>query len=118
MQWNMRIQDFAILIPLVAVGAVTAQSDLQSQCSHLSTLVSAHIRNVQSPRSAFIDVHGMNVSGIWNSVPFCRFQGLIPYPDNNSVLFEIWLPDNETYNGRYLSVGAFPFWTIGGLLTC
>ncbi|PLB46095.1 putative feruloyl esterase B precursor [Aspergillus steynii IBT 23096] len=47
----------------------------------------------------------MNVSGTWNSIPFCRLQGSIPYPINNSVLFELWLPDNETYNGRYLSVG-------------
>ncbi|OAG14565.1 tannase and feruloyl esterase [Alternaria alternata] len=40
-----------------------------------------------------------------NAASFCRVVGLMPYGPNNTLNFEVWLPENENYNGRYLSVG-------------
>lgn len=42
-----------------------------------------------------------------NAASFCRIEGKIPYGENNTLNFEIWLPDGETYNNRYLSVGMY-----------
>ncbi|KAH8423685.1 uncharacterized protein LDX57_001442 [Aspergillus melleus] len=100
----MRIQDLAALTYSFPAGEA-AQGKLEKQCSHLSGVVSSQLEDVQSLHSSFVDVHGMNVSGTLNSIPFCRLQGSVAYPSNNSVNFELWLPDNETYNGRYLSGG-------------
>ncbi|KAF2996736.1 hypothetical protein E8E13_006227 [Curvularia kusanoi] len=38
-----------------------------------------------------------------NTGPFCRVVGRIPYGANNTLNFEVWLPE-ERYNHRYLSV--------------
>ena len=42
-----------------------------------------------------------------NAASFCRVVGLMPYGPNNTLNFEVWLPENEKYNGRYLSVGTY-----------
>lgn len=42
-----------------------------------------------------------------NNAAFCRVIGAIPYGPNNTLNFEVWLPDAGIYNERYLSVGAY-----------
>ena len=42
---------------------------------------------------------------ISNTKPLCRVVGQIPYGENNTLNFEVWLPEAEDYNQRYLSVG-------------
>ena len=42
---------------------------------------------------------------ISNTKPLCRVVGQIPYGENNTLNFEVWLPEAESYNERYLSVG-------------
>lgn len=46
------------------------------------------------------------VSGT-NNVSFCRVMGRIAYgrQRNDTLNFELWLPDSSDYNERYLSVG-------------
>ncbi|KAI5862958.1 feruloyl esterase [Durotheca rogersii] len=41
------------------------------------------------------------------TIPTCRLVGRVPYGEkgNNSVIFELWLPSVEKYNGRFLVVG-------------
>jgi hypothetical protein len=46
-----------------------------------------------------------NLTGV-NNATFCRVLGQIPYGNNNTINFEVWLPETSEYNGRYLSVGA------------
>lgn len=50
-------------------------------------------------------VAAQNITEI-NTATFCRVVGLMPYGPNNTLNFEVWLPENENYNGRYLSVGT------------
>lgn len=40
-----------------------------------------------------------------NKIPFCRISAAQPYPTNNRVQFEVWLPDPNVYNNRFLVVG-------------
>lgn len=42
-----------------------------------------------------------------NNISLCRVVGTIAYGEsrNDTLTFELWLPDNTNYNGRYLSVG-------------
>lgn len=40
-----------------------------------------------------------------NTKPLCRVVGQIPYGENNTLNFEVWLPEAGSYNQRYLSVG-------------
>lgn len=41
-----------------------------------------------------------------NNATFCRVIGVMPYGSNNTLNFEVWLPEAERYNERYLSVGT------------
>ena len=42
---------------------------------------------------------------ISNTKPLCRVVGQIPYGENNTLNFEVWLPEADVYNERYISVG-------------
>ena len=46
-----------------------------------------------------------NITG--NKFALCRVTGTIAYGDNgnDTLNFELWLPDKSTYNGRYVAVG-------------
>ncbi|KAH7069862.1 putative feruloyl esterase B precursor [Paraphoma chrysanthemicola] len=48
-----------------------------------------------------------------NTASFCRILGQIPYGPNNTLNFEVWLPEAENYNERYLSIGNGGF---GGVI--
>ncbi|OJD29150.1 tannase and feruloyl esterase [Diplodia corticola] len=53
----------------------------------------------------FIDAFALNVSGTFNTRPFCRLASRLAYGSDDVLNFEVWLPDNVEYNGRYLAVG-------------
>ncbi|OQD88825.1 hypothetical protein PENANT_c003G04758 [Penicillium antarcticum] len=40
-----------------------------------------------------------------NQYAFCRVKGNIEYSGNKSLGFELWLPEQDSYNERYLVVG-------------
>ena len=90
---------------LALAGTQPSQQDSAARCDHLPDLIPS---NINSVKASFVEAHRVNESGVLNSVPFCRLSGSIPYTGNNSVLFEVWLPERESYNGRYLSVGISP----------
>lgn len=53
----------------------------------------------------FIDAFALNVSGTLNTRPFCRLASQLAYGSDDTLNFEVWLPDDVEYNGRYLAVG-------------
>lgn len=55
--------------------------------------------------ATFIAAGGLSVDGVNNTVPFCRIFATEKYALNNSVLYEVWLPEQAEYSGCYLSVG-------------
>lgn len=56
-----------------------------------------------------VAAHSLEVAGkvYNNTLPLCRVSGAINYGSNknDTLLFEVWLPDATRYNGRYISVG-------------
>ncbi|KAF3064991.1 hypothetical protein GL218_02558 [Daldinia childiae] len=55
--------------------------------------------------SSYIPENTLNITEKSNAYPLCRLFGKALYPENNSVIFELWLPTAEKYNGRFLVVG-------------
>ncbi|KAL0931100.1 feruloyl esterase [Colletotrichum truncatum] len=93
----------------LTVWLVTASSAAPSSstpdCAALADLVKTSVPALVAVESAFVAANTVNASSIFNTASFCRVNGTIPYPENNTVLFEVWLPEASSYNGRFLAVG-------------
>jgi hypothetical protein len=68
--------------------------------------------NVKILNATYVEAGAFNATGgapyqtTTNSFPCCRVFGLINVKDQSTVNFEILLPNERDYNGRYLAVGA------------
>ncbi|KAI1390757.1 feruloyl esterase [Hypoxylon trugodes] len=69
---------------------------LQKTGDHGATILNA----------SYVPESSLNVSGTLNTIPLCRLFGQVPYANNNSVGFELWLPTTEKYDGRIVVVGG------------
>jgi len=60
-------------------------------------------------RSTLIAEKTLNISSSLNTFAFCRVIAKIAYGSNanDTLNFEVWLPDPEDYNGRFMAVGKF-----------
>jgi hypothetical protein len=76
------------------------------QCSSLAACGTTFGEGVSIINATFIAASGLNVSGTLNNVSFCRVFAEVAYGDNDTVGFEVWLPDGTQYNGRFLAVGT------------
>ncbi|KAK2035051.1 tannase and feruloyl esterase [Colletotrichum zoysiae] len=90
---------------LLSSPRVLGSGDSSARCGILPDLITSSVSNLGSVEAAFVPTNSLNVSGTFNSVAFCRVNGSVPYPENNTVFFEVWLPDTAVYNGRFLAVG-------------
>ncbi|KAI0884285.1 feruloyl esterase [Annulohypoxylon maeteangense] len=94
---------------LLAVTAQALDHDTPWQAEECSKFASSFSKTSDIGRSILnathIPVKAVNISGTLNTLPLCRLFGQVPYPQNNSVIFELWLPAAEKYNGRFLVVG-------------
>ncbi|KAK2007652.1 tannase and feruloyl esterase [Colletotrichum eremochloae] len=90
-----------LLWPPHALGS----ANTSTSCDALPDLVKSSILTLGAVETAFVPINFLNVSGTFNSVAFCRVNGSVPYPENNTVFFEVWLPDTDVYNSRFLAVG-------------
>lgn len=56
-----------------------------------------------------VSAHALNLTGVegTNDIEICRIEGSMAYgaEKNNTLHFEVWLPESSAYKGRYLSVG-------------
>lgn len=57
--------------------------------------------------STWVPAGAKNVSGTFNAAAFCEVAGTVSYPTDNFVVFEVWLPEESEYNGRFLAVGEY-----------
>lgn len=55
--------------------------------------------------SFFVPVGSLNVSNITNIFALCQVTGKVKYGGNETLNFEIWLPDVNAYTGRFMAVG-------------
>ncbi|KAJ0331969.1 hypothetical protein COL922a_011647 [Colletotrichum nupharicola] len=86
-------------------ASIAAPSTGSPDCESLAEQVKASVPELTSVSSALVSANSLNISSVFNSASFCRFNGTVPYPENNTVLFEVWLPESGSYNGRFLAVG-------------
>ncbi|KAK1536563.1 tannase and feruloyl esterase [Colletotrichum costaricense] len=89
------------LLPTTSV----AKANFSTQCDSLPSLIASLASNIGVITTSSIPTHSLNVSGTFNQVAFCRVNGSVPYPENNNVFFEVWLPESIAYNDRFLAVG-------------
>jgi hypothetical protein len=52
-----------------------------------------------------IPIGGMVVSGVSNRVAFCEVVASVGYGGNETLNFQLWLPDTSIYEGRFMAVG-------------
>ncbi|KAK1598923.1 tannase and feruloyl esterase [Colletotrichum navitas] len=95
----------ALALLLLPPHAALGGANSSTSCDILPDLIRSSILTLGSVETAFVPTNSLNVSGTFNSVSFCRVNGSVPYPENNTVFFEVWLPDTDVYNGRFLAVG-------------
>ncbi|KAF9877424.1 feruloyl esterase [Colletotrichum karsti] len=86
-------------------SSTSALSVRSPSCDSLAELVKESVPGLTSVKSALVPANTLNISTVFNSASFCRVNGTVPYPENNTVLFEVWLPEASSYNGRFLAVG-------------
>ncbi|KAF2177075.1 tannase and feruloyl esterase [Zopfia rhizophila CBS 207.26] len=57
--------------------------------------------------STYVEAGGLNISltGQVNQFPFCRVYAQVAYGNNDTLNFEVWLPDAGSYNKRLMAVG-------------
>jgi hypothetical protein len=96
----------AILISSHLVSAKSAATS-KDRCASLRNGVD-HIVDANSVVAGALQLESM--TGV-NNVTFCRVRGLMPYGGNNTLNYEVWLPEKSKYNRRYLSVGQF-VWSL------
>lgn len=42
-----------------------------------------------------------------NEVAFCQVVGSVAYGGNETLNFQLWLPDTSIYERRFMAVGTF-----------
>jgi hypothetical protein len=55
--------------------------------------------------ATYYAANSLNISNIFNDIPFCQVYGSISYGSNDSLTFTTWLPDASDYNHRFMAVG-------------
>lgn len=94
----------ALLLP--SVHSLTLPRSTQDCISFAQTAPA--IQNVTLLNSTLISANNLNLSGTLNSPSFCRVLGQVAYGSNDTLNFQLWLPDPASYNGRFMAVGNSP----------
>lgn len=94
---------FLLMLPFFA-GAVAGD---EASCSALAGNSGSLglVNGTVLTNSTWIPAGAKNVSGTFNAAAFCEVSGTVSYPGDNYVVFEVWLPEEDVYNGRFLAVG-------------
>lgn len=80
-------------------------SDARDRCVELKA---SHLQDndVVVTNVSYIEASVLNETGTTNAFSFCRLASRLAYGSNDTLNFEVWLPDDTEYNGRYLTVGT------------
>lgn len=98
---------FASSFSYLASGYIYPLTGTATQCESFG---SSQVTGLDSVilNSTSVAAGALSIDGVNNSIAFCRVFASVSYAgSNNSVIYEVWLPDSSYYNGRYLSVGKF-----------
>lgn len=97
-----------VLLPILALAVGT--TSFTKLCSSLvddaSSLLLGY--NTTLTSSTPIPVGSMIVLGAGaNEVAFCQVVGSVAYGGNETLNFQLWLPDTSIYERRFMAVGTF-----------
>lgn len=96
----------AVIVLLPALYAVASAAS--GACSRLNGASLPAFPHPVRFNATAVDAGELHAGqAINNNIAFCRVTGSISYGPglDNTLLFELWLPNNADYNGRYLAVG-------------
>jgi hypothetical protein len=93
---------FLLVLPLFATAVVGDEASCSALAGNSGSL---GLNGTVLTNSTWIPAGAKNVSGTFNTAAFCEVTGKVSYPTNNYVIFEAWLPEETSYNGRFLAVG-------------
>ncbi|KAH8807162.1 tannase and feruloyl esterase [Xylogone sp. PMI_703] len=49
---------------------------------------------------------GLNISNVFNDVAFCQVAASVSYTNKDTLNFQLWLPEESIYQGRFMAVGG------------
>ncbi|KAK6856808.1 hypothetical protein PG995_006995 [Apiospora arundinis] len=77
-----------------------------SDCSQFTGSVKSTLNKGDRILNAtYYEAGALKITNGPNSIPICRIFGETDYANNNTVLFQLWLPASASYNDRLLVVG-------------
>lgn len=114
-----------IMLGVAVSSSLVSASVARVPCGSLANHSPLLPDNVSSLTATPVAIAALEVGSTSynNTIAVCRVTGSIKFgcKGNNTLNFEVWLPDELDWNQRYLSVGECPprclspYWT---LLTC
>ena len=90
----------ATVIPLT-VSTVLPRSN----CISFAAALSLSDYSAAFLNATYYPANSLNVSTIFNDIPFCEVYSSISYGSNDSLIFALWLPDVSSYGRRFMAVG-------------
>ena len=64
--------------------------------------------NTTLVNSTLVPEGGVEVLNVTNALAFCRVFGQVSYGGNDTLNFQLWMPDVLAYEGRFMAVGEYP----------
>ena len=118
--WTMLLAGIAVATHALPADA-QPQSGARVECEQLTSLTLEGNTSITSAVS--ITSGSLIISPtvtVQNLPPFCRVQGVSKPSGDSSIFFEVWLPQPDRWNSRFLSTGeggyaGSPNYTRNGL---
>jgi hypothetical protein len=57
--------------------------------------------------STLVPRDALNISGVTNEIAFCQIFGYVTYGRNETLNFQLWLPDERIYEQRFMAIGQY-----------
>lgn len=93
---------FLLMLPFFAAAVAGDEASCSALAGNSGTL---SLNGSVLTNSTWIPAGAKNVSGTFNAAAFCEVSGTVSYSTDDYVVFEVWLPEENAYNGRFLAVG-------------
>ncbi|CAG9993990.1 unnamed protein product [Clonostachys byssicola] len=87
-----------------ALSLATVARCASFDCSSFGQSVDLSSYNATILNSTHYAAGELNESGTVNAVPFCEVYSSVSYGTNDTIIFALWLPD-EQYSSRFMAVG-------------
>jgi hypothetical protein len=82
-------------------------------CSSLALDATSSLDNgIILINSTFVPIGALSISNTFNQVSFCQVLGSVAYGGNETLNFQLWLPDEGIYQGRFMRVGKLIFLSV------